>query len=55
MAQPEVYLSGADKLFGADGKLSSDGTRQFLEGFLQALLYNNLSWLLPPASDGYFP
>lgn len=36
MAQPEVYLGGADKLLGTDGKLANAGTRQFLEGFLQA-------------------
>jgi chromate reductase len=36
MAQPEVYLSGADKLFDANGKLAEDGTRKFLEGFMQA-------------------
>jgi chromate reductase len=36
MAQPEVYLGGADKLFDAHGKLANDGTRKFLESFLQA-------------------
>src|SRR5208282_6731798 len=36
MAQPEVYLGGADKLFDASGKLINDGTRKFLESFLQA-------------------
>jgi chromate reductase len=36
MAQPEVYLGGADKLFDATGKLVNDGTRKFLEGFMQA-------------------
>lgn len=36
MAQPEVYLGGADKFFDANGKLANDGTRQFLEGFMQA-------------------
>jgi chromate reductase len=36
MAQPEVYLSGADKLFNADGKLANDGTREFLRGFMGA-------------------
>jgi chromate reductase, NAD(P)H dehydrogenase (quinone) len=36
MAQPEAYLGGADKLFDAHGKLANDGTRKFLEGFMQA-------------------
>lgn len=36
MAQPEAYLGGADKFFGADGKLANDGTRKFLESFMQA-------------------
>lgn len=36
MAQPEAYLGGADKYFGADGKLASDGTRRFLQDFMQA-------------------
>jgi chromate reductase len=36
MPQPEVYIGAADKLFDAHGKLASDGTRKFLQGFLQA-------------------
>lgn len=36
MAQPEAYIGGADKLFDADGKLTNDGTRKFLTGFMQA-------------------
>jgi chromate reductase len=36
MAQPEVYLGGADKLFDAQGKLANDRTRKFLQGFVQA-------------------
>ena len=36
MAQPEVYLGGADKLFDATGKLVNDGTRKFLQGFMQS-------------------
>ena len=36
MQQPEAYLSGADKLFDAAGKLVNDGTRKFLQGFVQA-------------------
>ncbi len=36
MAQPEAYLGGADKLFDAHGKLANDGTRKFLQNFMQA-------------------
>jgi chromate reductase len=36
MAQPEAYIGGADKLFDATGKLANDGTRKFLQGFMQA-------------------
>ena len=36
MPQPEAYLGGADKLFGPDGKLTNDGTRKFLQGFMQS-------------------
>jgi len=36
MPQPEAYLGHADKLFDANGKLSNDGTRKFLEDFMQA-------------------
>lgn len=36
MAQPEAYLGRADKLFDGDGKLVNEGTRKFLEGFMQA-------------------
>jgi chromate reductase len=36
MAQPEAYLGGADKLFDAHGKLANNGTRKFLESFMQA-------------------
>jgi len=35
LPQPEVYLSAADKLFGADGRLANDSTRSFLVQFLQ--------------------
>jgi len=34
MAQPEVYLGGADKLLDADGKFTNESTRKFLEGFM---------------------
>ncbi|HTY78881.1 MAG TPA: NAD(P)H-dependent oxidoreductase [Candidatus Bathyarchaeia archaeon] len=36
MAQPEAYLAGADKLFDGAGKLANDGTRSFLQKFMQA-------------------
>ncbi len=36
MAQPEVYVGGAEKLFDADGKLVNDGTRKFLGQFMEA-------------------
>lgn len=36
MPQPEAYIGGADKLFDATGKLTDDGTRKFLQGFMQA-------------------
>jgi len=36
MPQPEAYIGGADKLFDANGKLVNDGTRKFLQGFMQA-------------------
>jgi chromate reductase len=36
MPQPEVYLSSADKLFDPDGKIANQGTREFLQKFMQA-------------------
>jgi chromate reductase, NAD(P)H dehydrogenase (quinone) len=36
MAQPEAYIGGADKLFDGNGKLINDGTRKFLQGFMQS-------------------
>jgi chromate reductase len=36
MQQPEAYLSHVDKLFDDHGKIGSDGTRKFLQGFMQA-------------------
>jgi chromate reductase len=35
MAQPEVYLGGADKLFDGTGQLINDGTRKFFQGFTE--------------------
>jgi chromate reductase len=36
LQQPEAYLSHVDKLFDEHGKPVSDGTRKFLQGFMQA-------------------
>ena len=36
MQQPEAYVSHVDKLFDQHGKLVSDGTRKFLQEFMQA-------------------
>lgn len=36
MAQPEAYIGHADELFDASGKLTNDGTRKFLQAFMQA-------------------
>jgi chromate reductase, NAD(P)H dehydrogenase (quinone) len=36
MQQPEAYVSHVDKLFDEHGKLASDGTRKFLQEFMQA-------------------
>jgi chromate reductase, NAD(P)H dehydrogenase (quinone) len=36
MQQPEAYLSHADKLFDDHGKLVNEGTRKFLQEFMQA-------------------
>jgi chromate reductase, NAD(P)H dehydrogenase (quinone) len=36
LPHPEVYLSGADKMFDESGALANEGTRGFLEGFLRA-------------------
>jgi chromate reductase, NAD(P)H dehydrogenase (quinone) len=35
MQQPEAYVGGADKLFDANGKLVNEGTRAFLQRFMQ--------------------
>jgi chromate reductase, NAD(P)H dehydrogenase (quinone) len=35
MQQPEAYIGHADKLFDEHGKLINDGTRKFLQGFMQ--------------------
>jgi chromate reductase len=36
MQQPEAYVGHADKLFDEHGRLVSDGTGKFLQGFMQA-------------------
>src|SRR5450755_1598529 len=36
MPQPEAYIGGADKLFDAAGKLVNEGTRTFLQNFMEA-------------------
>jgi chromate reductase, NAD(P)H dehydrogenase (quinone) len=36
MQQPEAYVGHANKLFDEHGKLVSDGTRKFLQEFMQA-------------------
>lgn len=36
MQQPEAYIGGADKLFDASGTLVNDGSRAFLQQFVEA-------------------
>lgn len=36
LQQPEAYIGGAADLFTADGAIAKDGTRRFLQGFLEA-------------------
>jgi chromate reductase len=36
LQQPEVYISGASKLFDANGALTNDSTRDLLKTFMQA-------------------
>lgn len=36
MGQPEAYVGGASKLFDAEGRLTNDGTRDFLQKFMSA-------------------
>ncbi len=51
LQQPEAYLSGADKLFGADGKLANEGTLGFLGKFMQAFA----AWIAANAKPGAGP
>lgn len=37
MPQPEVYLGGADKLFDAEGKLTNDRTRTYLQSYCKPM------------------
>ena len=48
MPAPEAYIAGADKLFGDDGSLAIESTRQFLDQFMQSFA----SWIdrLKPAA-----
>jgi len=36
MPQPEAYIGGAANLFGADGAITNDSTREFVTKFLAA-------------------
>jgi len=36
MQQPEAYVGGAGQLFDAEGNIASEGTREFLAGFMTA-------------------
>ena len=36
MQQPEAYIGGADQLLDASGKLVNEGTRKFLQQFMQS-------------------
>ncbi len=38
MQQPEAYIGGAEKLFDAQGNLTADSTRAFMEKFLAAFV-----------------
>jgi chromate reductase len=51
MPQPEVYLSAADKLFDADGKLDNQRTREFLQKFMQAFA----AWIVTYAAPDSGP
>jgi chromate reductase len=51
MQQPEAYIGHADKLFDEQGKLVNDGTRKFLQGFMQAFA----NWVETIRSQGSVP
>ncbi len=48
MQQPEAYVGHADKLFDEQGKLVNDGTRKFLQEFMQAFA----NWVETVRSQG---
>jgi chromate reductase, NAD(P)H dehydrogenase (quinone) len=48
MQQPEAYVGHVDKLFDEHGKLVSDGTRKFLQEFMQAFA----NWVETIGSQG---
>jgi chromate reductase len=50
MQQPEAYVGHADKLFDEHGKLVSDGTRKFLQEFMQAFA----NWVERTRSQGQY-
>lgn len=35
LGQPEVFIQHKDGLFGSDGKIGSEGTHKFLQGFVE--------------------
>lgn len=43
LQQPEIYLSGADKLFAGDGTVTVDSTRALLRGYIDAFA----AWTAP--------
>lgn len=46
LQQPEIYLSAADKLFGGDGTVTVDSTRELLRGYIEAFA----AWTAPPVA-----
>ena len=36
MQQPEAYIGNIAKLFDEEGRLTNEGTKDFLKGFMQA-------------------
>ena len=51
MQQPEAYIGGAANLFGPDGKLTNDSTRDFLRQFMAAFA----AWIESHAKGGGKP
>ncbi len=51
MQQPEAYVGHADKLFDEQGRLVNDGTRKFLQAFMQAFA----NWVETIRSQGSVP